>query len=416
MGGRKLAAACIGVLAAVLGPLGPANVLAQSGDDQCLQADPPPISAAPNPLLFGITPLAAGSAGASQLQPKPEDPEAALTALARLRPEGKQLVLRLNRMFMADGVEGIQRFAAIVDRYAAAGFDSEVQVRYHPGPEQEGDMAAWEAYVRQAAAILGRRPSVTALSITNEANFTASPNTSDGAYEGVRQAIVTGVLAARDELDRMGRTDIALGFSFAWRWIPNSDVAFWNELGARGNAEFRAAVDYVGLQVYPHLVWPPAPLPDRSAGDEVIEALTLLRDCYMPKASLGPGVDLWVTENGYATNLGHTEDQQDASLASTLAEVHRYSGTLGVTDYRWFNLRDNNSSGPDLFDAVGLLRDDYSEKPAFGTYRSAIEVLGRESAVGGVAGAGSVLSAAAGKHRKCRKPKRRCGRKKKRRP
>jgi hypothetical protein len=134
----------------------------------------------------------------------------------------------------------------------------------------------------------------------------------------------------------------------------------------------------------------------------------------MPKAGLGPEVDLWVTENGYATNLGRTEAQQDASLASTVAEVFRYSGTLGVTDYRWFNLRDNNSTGPDLFDAVGLLRDDYTEKPGFGTYRAAIELLGRDTAGAGVAGAGSVLPAA-GKRRKCRKAKRRCARKKKRR-
>ncbi len=56
----------------------------------------------------------------------------------------------------------------------------------------------------------------------------------------------------------------------------------------------------------------------------------------------------------------------------------RYSGTLGVTDYRYFNLRDNNSAGPDLFDAVGLLRDDYSRKPAFGVFRHAIAGFGEK--------------------------------------
>jgi Ca2+-binding RTX toxin-like protein len=66
------------------------------------------------------------------------------------------------------------------------------------------------------------------------------------------------------------------------------------------------------------------------------------------------------------------------ALRSTLDAIHRYSGTLGVTDYRWFNLRDNLSTGTDLFDAVGLLRDDYSEKPAFATYRSEIEAKGAD--------------------------------------
>ena len=48
-----------------------------------------------------------------------------------------------------------------------------------------------------------------------------------------------------------------------------------------------------------------------------------------------------------------------------------------MTDYRWFNLRDNNSGGADLFSAVGLLRDDYSRKPAFASYRRAIRLHGR---------------------------------------
>ena len=348
------------------------------GEDQCLQADPPPITAPAHRLRFGITPLAAGTIGPSQAAPKPESEAAAQQKLDLLRPGRRQVVLRLNRMFMADGEAGIRRFAAIVDRYANAGFDSELQVRYHPGPGQEGDMAAWERFVRDAARILGSRAAVKALTVVNEGNLGGSPNTSDGAYAGVREAVVVGIKAARDQLDRIGRPDVELGFSYAWRYLPSSDVSFWQEIGSRGDAEFRRAVDYVGLQAYPGLFWPPVLAPGRTAGDEMVEALTVLRHCYMPKAHLGANVALWVTENGYPTNLGRTEASQDASLRSTLDLVHRYSGTLGVTDYRWFNLRDNNSQGTDLFAAVGLLRDDYTEKPAFWTFRDAIERLGTD--------------------------------------
>jgi hypothetical protein len=130
------------------------------------------------------------------------------------------------------------------------------------------------------------------------------------------------------------------------------------------------------VQAYPGLVWPPAPLPDRTAGREVVEALTLVRDCYMPKARLGREVELWVSENGYVTNLGRSEQRQLEDLTSTVKDVHSWSGTLGVTDYRYFNLRDNRSNGTDLFDAVGLLRDDYTEKPAFSGYRSHLEQYG----------------------------------------
>jgi hypothetical protein len=364
-------------LIAVLALVAPPAASAQLSGDICLSAAPPPLSAPAHPLRFGITPLAAGSAGLTQAQPKPENPGTADAELARLRPGRRQLVLHLNRMLMSDGEAGVRHYAALVDGYAKDGFDTELQVRYHPAAGQEGDMAAWGGYVRTAARILGKRPTVKALTITNEVNFPISPNTSDGNYAGALQAIVTGVTAAREQLDRIGRPDVELGFSFAWRWLPNADVKFWQELGSLATPAFRRALDYVGLQIYPGLVFPPVSAPG-AAGDDTVEALTLLRGCYMPLGGFGPTVDLWVTENGYATNLARTEREQDVALGSTLDGVYRYSGALGVTDYRWFNLRDNDSAGTDLFAAVGVLRDDYSEKPAFATYRSYIERIGTD--------------------------------------
>jgi hypothetical protein len=360
--------------AALLGFAAPA--LAQEPGGDCLTADPPPVTTPPQPLHFGITPGPAGSAGAGQGTVAPVDERAETRALEQLRPPGRALVLRLNRLFWSDGDGGIARFAALVDHYAAAGFESEVQVRYHPPEGAEGDIDAWDAFVRRAVTELGSRPSVTGFSITNEANFPGSPNTSDGAYEGVVDALVRGVAAAGETLDALARPDVDVGFSMMWRWTPDSDRRFWEEIGAKATPAFRAALDSVGLQVYPGLVWPPVPLPGRTAGDEVVEALTLLRDCYMPKAGLGRETDVRVTENGYATNLGRSEASQDADLRSTVDAVHAWSGELGVTDYRWFNLRDNDSDGTDLFSAVGLLRDDYSRKPAFATYRARIRALG----------------------------------------
>jgi len=357
-----------------LGAAGAAR--AQGFDENCTSAEVPPITRPATSLRFGITPLAAGSAGTAQSDPKPANRRKVRSALERLRPHRKQLVLRLNRMFWADGKPGIRRYAAIVDRYARAGFDSELQVRYHPPQGQAGNMRAWKRYVRSAVKILGRRESVVALSITNEANFPISPNTSDGSYEGVREAIVKGTMAADRQLRRIGRGDIELGFSFAWRWLPDSDREFWEEIGEMSTPRFRRALDFVGLQIYPGLVFPPAPRPGVSAGEEVVEALTLLRRCYMPKAGIGRGVDLWVSENGYATNGGRSESAQRESLGSTLRQVHRYSGTLAVSDFRYFNLRDNDTGGTDLFDAVGILRDDYSRKPAFRVLRNAIRAFG----------------------------------------
>jgi hypothetical protein len=354
--------------------LAPASARAQL--DLCLDADPPPVSAEAHPIRFGITPQLAGTAGGSQGEVAPEDPEQVVDALHRLQPPKRPLVIRLNRLFESDGQAGIDHFVELADRYRREGFAVESQIRYHPAPEQEGDMAAWEGFVRQATAALVANPAVVALTITNEVNLPISANTSDGAYDGALDAIVRGIVAAQDVLDQTGRVDVALGFSYAYRYFPDQDVAFWRGIGERATPEFYAALDYVGVQLYPGLFWPPAFGPGETAGSATLDALTLVRACYMPLAGLGSEVPIWITENGYATNLNRRLERQVADLESTVEDTYAYSGTLNVTDYRYFNLRDNDSDGGDLFDAVGLLFDDYAEKPAFSTYRDLIERFG----------------------------------------
>lgn len=354
---------------------------AQDDGGACLTADPPPPGEV-QPLRFGITPRLAGTAGTAQEEPATEDIGKNIEALRDLRPRHRQLVLRLNRLFWSEGTKGIRQMGRLVRRYRLAGFRSEIQVRYHPPEGHEGDIEGFEEFVASAVQRLGRRRAVVGFSITNEANFPLSPNTSDGAYDGVVDALVRGVIVARRELRKLGRPHLDVGFNVMWRWNPDSDRAFWEDIGAHPDIErFRKAVSNVGVQIYPGLVWPPAPIPGRTAGDEVAEALTLVRDCYMPKAGLGPDIELWVSENGYPTNLGRSEETQQSDLESSVEAVSQWSGALGITDYRWFNLRDNNSDGSDLFSAVGLLRDDYSRKPAFAAYRRAIKAYGRNGAL-----------------------------------
>lgn len=366
----------LATLAALASAAFTAPAAGAQGDEQCLTSEPPPPGA--GAVRFGITPGIAGSAGVGQGSALPVRPRAETKALQRLEPRGRPLVLRLNRLFWADGRSAIRRFAHRVDRYARAGFESEVQVRYHPPEGREGDLRAWKRFVRAAVRKLGKRRSVSAFSITNEINFPFSPNTSDGSYDRALEAMVRGVATADRVLARLRRPNVRLGFSVAWRYTPEEDAAFWQELGEIATPRFRRGLDYVGLQVYPGLVWPPVEIPGRTAGDEVVEALTLVRECYMPKANLGRRVDLWVSENGYPTKPGvNSETGQAERLVSSVEAVADYAGALGVTDYRWFNLRDNDSDGADLFSQVGLLRDDYSTKPAFGEYRRAIRRLGR---------------------------------------
>lgn len=365
-------------LLAVAGALAASPPPQASGADELCLLDDPPAPTAPRDLRFGITPGIAGSAGVEQGAAHPVRPARERSALRQLRVPRRSLVLRLNRLFWADGAAAIGSFARRVDRYWRLGLESEVQIRFHPPAGREGDLTSWARFVAAATRRLARRPGVVALSITNEINFPVSPNTSDGSYPRALEGLVRGVRVADRVLRRIGRRDVDVGFSVAWRWLPTADAALWERLGELADRRFRRGLDYVGVQAYPGLVWPPVALPGRSAGEEVAEALTLLRRCYMPKARLGRRVDLWVSENGYATKpVLNTESGQAANLASTVDWVAGVARPLNVTDYRYFNLRDNDSNGIDLFAQVGLLRDDYSPKPAFGEYRRLIRRFGR---------------------------------------
>lgn len=351
----------------------PAAAAAAAGPP-CVVAGPLPPASGPMPLRFGITGQAAGSAGVGQGDVAPEDEGRALAALDGLKLPRRDLVLRLNRMFQSDGAAGIARFAALTDRYAARGFKVELQVRYHPPAGKDGDIPAYLDFVRDAVRAFAPRRAVIALSITNEPNLVVSPNTSDGFYRKNVDALVQGIVAARREADRLRRPDLQLGFTYAYRFV--ADELFFDEIGARSTPAFQAALDYVGLQAYPGLFYPPPGLVE--PGQAMVDAANLLRTCLFPRAHIGARTRIWVTENGYAARRGEDPARQRDALVSTVDALARVSGTLGITDYRYFNLRDNASGGSDLFDAVGLLYDDYAPKPAYAAYRDLIARHGRD--------------------------------------
>src|SRR5690349_15078020 len=136
------------------------------------------------PMRFGITPgVQTGQLGTGPQPPRtPEDPAQQLDALHKLRPPGVPFVLRLHRFFWSDGEPGVQRFLALTDRYTRAGYLVELQLRYHPNAGQEGDIAAWTAFVRDVVRRFGSNRRVVAIQVTNEVNLPDSPDSSDGAY------------------------------------------------------------------------------------------------------------------------------------------------------------------------------------------------------------------------------------------
>lgn len=357
-----------------------APAAAASSDPYCTGSYGGAAPRAGAPLRFGIDPGIAGSAGGVQLPSAPDNPAKDLAGVKALAPKGRELVVRLNRLFWSDGQTGIDAFKKTVARYARAGFEVELQVRYHPASGQAGNIPAWVAYVRHVVDTFGRDRHVVSMTIANEVNLTFSPNTSDGYYSRAEDALIKGIEAARAEAVRKHFKQLRFGFTYAYRLSPQGDTAFFSYLRAHGGRRFLAALGFVGLDFYPGVVYPPAMAPGDTHTAELAQAAGVLRRCFMPMAGIGSRIPIWITEDGVPT--GRLSDaQQAAALSELVTAAHRYSGTFGITDYRWFNLRDSDSSAPTTlvpitFSSFGLLRDDYSAKPSFAAYRSLIAKLG----------------------------------------
>jgi hypothetical protein len=263
-----------------------------------------------------------------------------------------------------------------VRRYTKAGFPVELQVRYHPPQGQAGNIAAWVGYVRHVVDTFGPNRRVTSMTITNEVNVTFSPNTSDGYYAGAPDALIAGIEAAHAEAVRRHFNQLRFGFTYAYRFSPLGDASFFSYLGSHGGAPFLAALGFVGVDFYPGAVYPPVLTPGDSYRSELAQAAGVVRSCYLPKAGIGAGTPIWLTENGVSTGT-NSGAQQAAALRELVRAARDYSGTFGITDYRWFNLRDSDSASPaglvgPTFVSFGLLRSDYTRKPSFFAYRAAI--------------------------------------------
>jgi hypothetical protein len=329
------------------------------------------------PLRFGIGPLPqAGQAGGGPAHAVREQPARTYAALARLRKPGRPFVLRLNRFMWSDREAGFRRYLRLARRFARLGYLIELQVRYHPDPAQEGDLAAWRAHVREVVRRFGRIRAVVSLQIANEVNLTFSPDSSDGAYERAPEALVQGVIAAKLEARRehLARR-LKIGFNWFWRLDDATEKRFWRALRDAGGRRFARAVDWIGLDAYPGTVYP-AVVPEGGERTAMSSALRSVRS-FARVPGIPRSTPIHVEENGWPTMLperGYAE--QARRLRRMVGAVTRWRGVYGVTDYRWFNLRDSDSSSDVLFQHFGLLESDYDPKPAFRAYRELVRALG----------------------------------------
>ena len=283
------------------------------------------------------------------------------------------MTVHLYGQYTGAGSQDAEALLSDAAWWSANGIGVEMVLRYRPStPGVAGGFVPWVTAVSRSLAGI---PGVRAIQIGNEANNSGSAAAADGAYPGA----VAGIPAARAAVLAAGRPDIRIGFNWAAGENPCQLDPFFAALKRAGGRAFATAVQWVGIDVYPgtwsapsRSVFPSAQLTQAS----VQGSLGCLRTLQMPSAGLGAGVSITVAETGYPTDADRTEATQAAVLRTIVTTVLHLSRTLGVTDLRWFDLRDANTASGQLENGYGLLRDDYSPKPAFDAYRQLIAANG----------------------------------------
>ncbi len=344
-------------------------------------------------LRFGVYPGGPIGAVANVLAPVPEDASRRLKALRMLAPEIPPLVARLYCEFAGDpeADADVPWLDQQINAYAADGFETELVLTYRPrGREPRADVPEFARFVRRIVKRYADCAAVTALQVTSEANVTGSPAASDGDYPGAIDALLTGVLAAKEEIEGRATENLALGFNWATDADPRRNAIFFSEL-RRGGRAFTDALDWVGVDAYPGTWGPPLPPApsERKTRAWLMNVLRAVRARYLPMAAIPQSVSLRLSEIGYPTDSRErTPERQAQVLSATICAARAAQIELNLTDYRWFALRDSNSQDPCFEGCYGLFYDDYRPKPAVATWRSLVtkaSVAGpAEPASGGV--------------------------------
>lgn len=224
----------------------------------------------------------------------------------------------------------------------------------------------WEQAIVQLFDTYG--PLLYSLQVTEEPNLYHLPG--DGRFAHIAQVVVHGVKFAKQEARRRG-LDVRIGFNA----VPcfNPDDRFWTSLRSLVDGAFLDVLDYVGFDFFPDVFRHIEQLNELSADIQAL--LTYFRQINLPGAGIGTTVPIAITENGWPTSSIRPDDQQAVVLETVIRMVVSLRHTLQITQYTLFSLCDADSKQDDMMYQFGILRDDYSLKPAFDLYRKLIAEL-----------------------------------------
>jgi hypothetical protein len=321
-----------------------------------------------SPLIFGIYPGGSTGFGSGQAITA-DDPARIHEALDHLQAGHAPFLVRgylpYTGSFSAAQILASKTPAA-VEQYIQDGRKLDLVLQF-----RQPDLDGWLTFIRQA--IRRYNSMLATLQITEEANVTMTPEV-DGCIPQVREALVRGVITAKEEIQRFG-LDIQVGFNAAPSFDPADD--FWPAIAVLGGQSFLDALDYVGFDFFPDVFRPLSDAREATLRAAVAGVLSHFRNVSLAAGNIPQTCPIHITEHGWPTGPARSPERQAEVVELVIRTIHEHRKQFNITHYEHFALRDANSSNPDLLAQFGLLRDDYSPKPAFAHYRQLIADLGR---------------------------------------
>lgn len=323
-------------------------------------------------LTFGIYPLSAAGTPFG-LAVGPEDNyEKIQLALKDLKGENKKL---LPRNYLIYTREWEEKMLSNADRYRDAGLIGDLTIGcgdWTDKQEPDIELNNWLDFIIKVINRYGSH--LASLQITNEPNLSFM----EGSKPYIMQALVEGVIAAKKEI-REKNLPINIGFGS----VPESPVSvphFWENLAKAGGNKFIDSVDFVGHNFYVD-VFEDESLDLREITASVERTLRNLREKLISIGMLD-SVHIRVTENGWPTgknpvgNIERSYERQMEVIDTVIRTIYNLRQELNISHYELFGLRDADSAKDDLFHQYGIMRDDYSPKPAYYTFKKLIQELG----------------------------------------
>ncbi|MBN7773253.1 hypothetical protein [Clostridium aminobutyricum] len=322
-------------------------------------------------LTFGIYPLSAAGTPAG-LAVGPDDNYEKIQSAIKNLGGLKKLYPRVYLIYTK---EWEAKMLSLAERYYSAGLLADLTLGcgdWTTHQETEIELQNWLEFIRKIVNRYGKY--LTSLQITNEPNLSFM----EGSKPYIMQALVEGVITAKKESRNQG-IPLKIGFGS----VPDGPVSvphFWENLAEEGGEEFSNSVDFVGHNFYTD-VFEDKPLSSAEITKFVEETLRDLRERNLPIVGIPDSISIRVTENGWPTgknpftNIERPYDRQSEVLELIIRTIYDLRNELNISHYELFGLRDADSREEDLFHQFGIMRDDYTPKPAYATFKKLIEEL-----------------------------------------